>query len=349
MRATIKTIAEMAGVSKSTVDRALKGQSGVHPDTRERILQTAEQCGYQINVAGRALRRQRSPIHIAIIFCWRKFDCQIREGILAAEREFGMLGIQLDFFDLKTSGWEEQLRTLEAIRGTDVRGVILKAVDHPEIVRLIDEMEREGIRVVTLSTDVPNSHRTCFIGQNYEQAGRVAGSLMNSLLNKNGNVTIIQESTEYQVYREREAGFIRHLAEKNSSISINTVHCLGETAPQNYEQILDYLRLSNGIKGIFCTGYSYLYAARAMLDCGKTDIKLIGYDVYPETLSLMKQDAVDLVITQNPFRQGYEGIKGLFQRLVSNIPYAGDTIYTPVSTFNCEALEGMKANELSQI
>ena len=350
MRATIKTIAELAGVSKSTVDRALKGQAGVHPDTRERILKAAEQCGYQINVAGRALRRQRSPLRIAVVFCWRRvFDCQIRDGIRAAEREFGTLGIQLDFFDLQTGDWEEQLRVLQSLRSDGVHGIILKAVDHPEIVKMVDELERSGIKIATISTDLPQSHRTYFVGQNYNQAGRVAGSLMKMLLGKNGNVTILQESTEYQVYWEREAGFVQYFHEQNSRITLQTVLCKEEMSPQNYPQILDYLRHTPDIDGIFCTGFSYLYAAQALLDTGRTGIRLIGYDVYADTVPLMKKHALDFVITQNPFRQGYEGISGLFHCLVSNTSYSSNTVYTPVTTFNYEALEGMQPEMLSQL
>lgn len=349
MRATIKTIAELTGVSKSTVDRALKGQAGVHPDTRERILQAAQQCGYQANMAGSALRRQRSPLRIAVVFCWRVFDLQIREGILAAQHEFETLGIQLDFYDLQTSGLEEQRDILRTLRSSDIQGIILKAVDHPDIIDLINAFEQSGVRVVTISTDLPQSQRFCFIGQNYNQGGRVAGSLMHTLLGKNGNVTILQESTEYQVYREREAGFTQYLAEQDHTCTVHTLHCLGETAPENYAFITEYLNHTPAIDGIFCTGYSYLYAAQALLDCGRTNIRLIGYDIYPETVSLLKAQAVDFVITQNPFRQGYEGIKRLFHRLTSGASSPEQTLHMPLSLFNYEALEGLQTDTLSQI
>ena len=47
MRETITTIAEKSGVSKSTVDRALKNQPGVSPETRELVLRVASECGYR--------------------------------------------------------------------------------------------------------------------------------------------------------------------------------------------------------------------------------------------------------------------------------------------------------------
>jgi DNA-binding LacI/PurR family transcriptional regulator len=53
--ATIKDIARMAGVSVSTVCRALAGPDQVRPDTRERVLQVAAEIGYQPNRAARGL------------------------------------------------------------------------------------------------------------------------------------------------------------------------------------------------------------------------------------------------------------------------------------------------------
>lgn len=40
MAITSKEIAELAGVSRGTVDRALKGREGVNPKTKERILKS---------------------------------------------------------------------------------------------------------------------------------------------------------------------------------------------------------------------------------------------------------------------------------------------------------------------
>lgn len=54
------TIAELAGVSKITVSRALSGSELVRPELRERITVIAREAGYRMNVAARALRTRRS-------------------------------------------------------------------------------------------------------------------------------------------------------------------------------------------------------------------------------------------------------------------------------------------------
>lgn len=52
---TIRDIANRAGVSCTTVSRALNNQSGIHEATRERILRLCEELGYIPNAAARSL------------------------------------------------------------------------------------------------------------------------------------------------------------------------------------------------------------------------------------------------------------------------------------------------------
>ena len=59
-RPTIKTIAELAGVSHVAVSRALRGCSDISTETTERILKIAKEIGYTPNAAARSLSTQRS-------------------------------------------------------------------------------------------------------------------------------------------------------------------------------------------------------------------------------------------------------------------------------------------------
>ncbi|HEX5201549.1 LacI family DNA-binding transcriptional regulator [Paractinoplanes rhizophilus] len=60
MAVTIKDVARAAGVSASTVTRALTLPELVHPDTRERVRRTAASLGYHPNRAARGLSTGRT-------------------------------------------------------------------------------------------------------------------------------------------------------------------------------------------------------------------------------------------------------------------------------------------------
>lgn len=55
-------VAKLAGVSQPTVSRAFDPSSSVAPETRERVLNAAQELGYQPNVIARSLSTRRSNI-----------------------------------------------------------------------------------------------------------------------------------------------------------------------------------------------------------------------------------------------------------------------------------------------
>jgi LacI family transcriptional regulator len=59
---TLEQVAELAGVSRSTVSRVVNEQPGVRADVRRRVRQVIEETGYRPNIAARALASNHSGI-----------------------------------------------------------------------------------------------------------------------------------------------------------------------------------------------------------------------------------------------------------------------------------------------
>ncbi|WP_020618102.1 LacI family DNA-binding transcriptional regulator [Paenibacillus daejeonensis] len=67
----METIANLAGVSVSTVSNVLNGRSNVGQATRERVLRICEEQGYQLNTP---TRKERSSKSNRILFVFQDFD-----------------------------------------------------------------------------------------------------------------------------------------------------------------------------------------------------------------------------------------------------------------------------------
>lgn len=83
-RPTMEKVAELAGVSKITVSRALRGSSLVRPEVRERIVQVAAEAGYRMNLAARSLRTKRTQTIAVVIEQLQRDDRPITDPLLLA-------------------------------------------------------------------------------------------------------------------------------------------------------------------------------------------------------------------------------------------------------------------------
>lgn len=81
-RPTMEMVAAIAGVSKITVSRALRGSDLVRPELRERIAKIASDAGYRMNVAARSLRTRRSQTIAVLIEQLQRDDRPITDPLL---------------------------------------------------------------------------------------------------------------------------------------------------------------------------------------------------------------------------------------------------------------------------
>ena len=97
MPVTIKQIAELANVSRGTVDKVLNDRPGVKSETRDKILQIAKELNYQPNFLGKALVQSRNPVRIGIVLTpeYNPFIHDMLTGIRNAENEFSPFGIDV--------------------------------------------------------------------------------------------------------------------------------------------------------------------------------------------------------------------------------------------------------------
>ena len=114
MAGTIKEIAEKAGVSRGTVDRALNNRGRVNPEVAERIFEIAREMNYQPK-RKKKVYNQGKKIRIGVITQLAKssFVKTIHAGIDKAEQELEEFGVEIIRKQIDGVSEDAQLEALE--------------------------------------------------------------------------------------------------------------------------------------------------------------------------------------------------------------------------------------------
>ena len=122
-------------------------------------------------------------------------------------------------------------------------------------------IDQRGIPVVTFNTDLPNSRRLCYVGQENLSSGRTVAELMRLVTRESGTVaTIITPCMYHSAYRERLKGFKEELLTPDSPLQLQEVTLPNDDSNVVYEHTLRLLQETPELTGIYAiTPVSYTH------------------------------------------------------------------------------------------
>lgn len=341
MRPTIRNIAEASGVSRGTVDKVLNNRIGVSDAVRERVKQVAERLGYRPNPAGKALAFQKKPITLGVIFLSPEnvIFKMLRKGAEAAGEEFADFGLKLEFIVMDRVAPEEQLRCLDVLKQKGISGLILSPLQDPRIAESLSKLIESGTPVITTNTDLPDSARLCFVGQNLVQSGRVAGELMGGLLPIRSKIAILSGQPTIKALKERIAGFLANITERHSQLTVVQIVEDVDGDASGFDRTMEICRNHPDIDGLYITGLGIKGACDALKTLQLDRVRVICFDAQPETLALLKEKRVDFTITQDPYQQGYKPVHLLYEYFFANKTPIRTCYHTQLKILTCENWE----------
>jgi LacI family transcriptional regulator len=167
-------------------------------------------------------------------------------------------------------------------------------------------IDQRGIPVVTFNTDLPNSRRLCYVGQENISSGRTVAELMRLVTRESGTVaTIITPCMYHSAYRERLKGFKEELLTPDSPLQLQEVTLPNDDSNVVYEHTLRLLQETPELTGIYAITPGYAGACSALVDSGRArGVHLIMHDEIPANLYELRRGVADFVIGQDAVQQG---------------------------------------------
>ncbi|MDD3340532.1 MAG: LacI family DNA-binding transcriptional regulator [Lachnospiraceae bacterium] len=313
MGVTIKQIAEAAGVSRGTVDRALNNRSGIKKEIAEHVREIAKEMGYRPNPAAKVLADKRytaKKIGVLLISEGNDYFKDVINGVDTAIEEFKKFGIHYLVRKMKGYSAEKQKQIIEELLQEGIQALVITPINEPEIIEEINRIAQMGVQTVTINTDILDSARTAYVGCQYRKSGTVAAGLFGMMNNgQPEEIGIITGSKKNLAVARRLQGIMETLEEDFPQIKIAEVVENEDSDEISYEKTKELLNRHKDITGIcFCAaGFS---GGLKAIEENKVDksVKIVTYDLTKNIRECLLNDRVAATICQDPFKQGYEGV-----------------------------------------
>ena len=321
-RIRIKDIARLADVSVGTVDRVLKGRTGVSENRRKRVEEILKQLDYQPNMYASALASNKKYQFVCLFPQHKEGEywTDVEAGIKRAVETFSDFHITLSISYYDQYEYASFTNSGKEILAREVDGVLV-APTIPEITsQFIEQLQKKEIPYIFIDSNVPSLRPLAFFGQKSEQSGYFAARMAMMLGEKPKEIVVFRQINEGRLgsnqQENREKGFRKYMQEHFPDCRIVELNLYAKR-PDEDEILLQHFFNEHPQINCGITFNSKVYiVGEYLLKHNKKDFKLMGYDLLSRNVYCLKEGAVDFLIAQQPSVQGYSGVESLCNHLI---------------------------------
>ncbi|MEM7528909.1 MAG: LacI family DNA-binding transcriptional regulator [Pseudomonadota bacterium] len=303
MRPTTKDLAKHAGVSRATVDRVLNGRAGVHDKTIRAVNKAIEELGFVRNLSAANLAKRRI---YRFAFLLPQSRNAFLETLIAQIDDLKSAvradGIEISCRHVLERDPHRVVETLAALSTEELDGIAIMAPESPQVRDAIQRLIERGVRVVRFLSGRPGKREAEFVGIDNQAAGATAARLLGGFCRRNsGRVLIVAESMNAFDSAQRRLGFDRTLAARFPGLTaLPTLETHGDAARAD-EIIRNSYDNFPGIVGVYVMSSDAVVPLDAVCRFGEpANQVIVAHERTRLTLSLLANDTIDALITQNP-------------------------------------------------
>ena len=298
-RATLKDIADKAGVGVATVDRVLNGRAPVMAKTAARVLAAAEDLDYHAHRLIRHRIEQMAP-EKTLGFVLQKeskwFYQELAGAIRQAAADLQTVRARVEIAFVESLSPESLRLTIREMSQTaDTIGLV--SVDHPLIEAAIAECKERGVPVFAILSPLNALGLEGYIGIDGRKAGRTAGWAMSRLVSGNGDIGILVGSHRYLGHEALEVGFRSYMREYAPELGVRDSLVYLDDRAVAYEAATEILRVNPDLAGIYHCGGGVSGVLRALRESGRSrKLAYICHERSPDAVQGLVDGTISVVL-----------------------------------------------------
>ncbi len=320
--ATIRDVAQRAGVSTMTVSRVLNNSGYVSADARARVETAVADLGYVPNTLGVSLRFKRTQtLALVVTDITNPFFTSMARGVedVASQRGFSTILCNTDESETKQADY------LTILLQKRVDGVLL--VPARSAAGPVKWLQQRSVPVVIIDRQAPGARVDCVRGQS-EMGGHDLAALLYDLGHR--EVAMLGGPPYVSTAVDRVAGFMRASHERGINPRPDHVLYGSFTVPSGYAMTRQILADQHRPTALLtANNFIAIGAYRALRDAGlrvPEDMSLAAFDNLPDHMVL---DPFLTVVAQPAYDMGKRAAEVLLDRLAGLGPDEPQDIQLP--------------------
>jgi ABC-type sugar transport system substrate-binding protein len=260
-----------------------------------------------------------------------------RKGMEAKAKE---LGVNAEFIGPEKSDATLQVGVIESVIARNPAAIAISPNDPATVNELIKKATAQGIKVITWDADAPDSERILYIGTDNYNAGATAAEELSKVVGGEGKVAILngaltalnaqQRTNGFKDWMEKNAPGIEIVDDQPTNDDANTSASVAEAILQAHPDLAAFYGVTgNGVPGAGV-------AVKGANKCG--EVHIVGFDVVPQGIELMRGGCVDALISQRPYGMTAQALEVMID-LVNGKTYDTTNIDTGVEVVYPDGLE----------
>jgi LacI family transcriptional regulator len=328
---TIIDIARECRVGTATVDRVLNARGNVREVTRQKVLNALEHLKGLEKTQGHPATQ-----HIAFLAeSGTSFNTSLEMAVAAYGNRHpniicpfvGVASARLDV--IKFANLIE--RTAE-----ECDGLVVVARDDLMINRAIRSVIARKVPVICLTTDLPNSGRAAYIGNDQTAAGATAAYLMGQTLGARAGKILLVYSAPYRAQEERELGFRRVLRSEFNHLEVDDRVNSNDDSEHAYRSVMSYIESHGTPAGIYNTVGGNSGIGKALAEHGLVGkVVFVGHELNFNSRHLLETGVMNFAIGHDVLQEVEAAIRLatalVNQQSVAAPPLSPVRIYTKYS------------------
>ncbi|WMJ84136.1 LacI family DNA-binding transcriptional regulator [Oscillospiraceae bacterium LTW-04] len=310
---SIKRIAQMTGLSITTVSHAINGTRAVSQHSKQLVDEAVKEIGYKPNLAAQMLKTNRSHIIALIIPSTEpnnSTNCFFFDVLNGAREQLHASGYDLMVATYSEQEGEKHLANLQVLEKRLVDGVLLVPFDRDPT--SLTEIRSLGIPIVLVDRRVDNCSLPSVYSDNLEGARKAV-----HLLAQNGRkrIAFLCGNSEFSTSYDRHLGYLQGIKEAGLPINDDLIFIDLPYQLQTGKNIVKTL-LDNRIDAVFSANNVLLMGLLQYFNehhiSVPHDISVVGFDDY----DWMNITTSPVTATfQNPYLMGCEAARMMLETL----------------------------------